>query len=197
MKKLKLTKFISGSLLIASIFVLSPIGVSAEWKQDSNGWWYADGASWYTGWKQIDGNWYYFYNNGYMAHDTVIDGLYLNSSGAYSTNSTENTNLDPNLNQYLMNSDELKQSFQNYINSSQQSSTSTSPSNDEQSSTSSSTIAFLESQKKVAQDTIDSCERLLNNPKCMETLKPSLRQTISKCENTIDIINQKENKLRN
>jgi glucan-binding YG repeat protein len=37
------------------------------------------------GWQRIDGVWYYFYfGDGKMAHDTWIDGYYVNSSGAWS-----------------------------------------------------------------------------------------------------------------
>ncbi len=87
MKKLKLIKAISSSLIVVSVLVLNPIGVSATWKQNNAGWWYTSGNSYYTGWKLIDKNWFYFYSNGYMAKDTIIDGYYLNGSGAW-TNST-------------------------------------------------------------------------------------------------------------
>jgi hypothetical protein len=96
MKKLKLVKLVVGSLVVASILALNPIGVSAEWKHDNKGWWYKESNSYYTGWKLIDKNWYYFYSDGYMAHDTTIDGYYLNIGGAW-TNSTPNnygTDLD-------------------------------------------------------------------------------------------------------
>ena len=79
MKKLKLTKVIASSLAVASVLALNPIGASAEWKQNSAGYWYTSGNSYYTGWKLIDKNWYYFYSDGYMAKDTTIDGYYLNS----------------------------------------------------------------------------------------------------------------------
>lgn len=90
MKKLKL---ISSILLVASVLTLSPIGVNASsvrevWQKDSKGWWYGteNGSWWATGWKLIDGNWYYFDEDmGYMAHDTTIDGYYLNSNGAWTT----------------------------------------------------------------------------------------------------------------
>ncbi|EHI98770.1 cell wall binding repeat-containing protein [Clostridium sp. DL-VIII] len=84
MRKLKLIKVIGSLLIATSVLALNPIGASAEWRQDSNGWWYADGDSWYTGWKQIDGKWYYFYPSGYMAKDIMIQGYYLNSSGVWS-----------------------------------------------------------------------------------------------------------------
>ena len=85
MKKLKLTKVIASSLIVASVLALNPIAASAEWKQDNNGWWYADadGSSWITGWKLLDGKWYYFNSDGYMAKDTTIDGYNLGSDGAW------------------------------------------------------------------------------------------------------------------
>lgn len=83
MKKLKLTKVISMSLIAASALALNPIKASAEWKQDKTGWWYAEGDSWATDWREIDGKWYYFDSNGYMEHDKAVDGYYLDSSGAW------------------------------------------------------------------------------------------------------------------
>ncbi|BCZ45591.1 hypothetical protein psyc5s11_16580 [Clostridium gelidum] len=35
------------------------------------------------GWIYDGGNWYYFYSSGQMAHNTTIDGYYVNSSGAW------------------------------------------------------------------------------------------------------------------
>jgi len=35
-----------------------------------------------TGWKEIDGKWYYFYENGSMAVNTVIDGREIGPDGA-------------------------------------------------------------------------------------------------------------------
>ena len=59
MKKLKLTKIIASSLIVISVLALNPIGASAEWKQDSNGWWNTEGSSWSVGWKEIDKKWDY------------------------------------------------------------------------------------------------------------------------------------------
>lgn len=83
MKKLKLTKVIASSLIVASVLALNPIGASASWRQDSTGWWYTEGNSWSTGWRQINGSWYYFNSDGYMAHDTTIGGYKLDSNGAW------------------------------------------------------------------------------------------------------------------
>lgn len=86
------------------LFAITPIATNAEWKQSEGKWWYSQGGSSYaTGWTQINGQWYYFdeygymktgwlydngnwfylYGNGSMAHDTKIDGCYLNSAGAW------------------------------------------------------------------------------------------------------------------
>ena len=35
-----------------------------------------------TGWRFINGNWYYMYSSGAMAHDTYIGAYYVDSSGA-------------------------------------------------------------------------------------------------------------------
>jgi FOG: Glucan-binding domain (YG repeat) len=95
MKRLKLIKIIVKSLLVASVLTLNPIGASAEWKQDSNGWWNTEGSSWTVGWRLIDEKWYYFGQDGYMAHDTIVDGYKLGSDGAWiqtnQNNSTQNS----------------------------------------------------------------------------------------------------------
>lgn len=84
-------KFLKGiiTLTITGLSILLlPIGVNAEWKQNSTGRWYVEGNSYATGWRLIDGNWYYFYSNGYMASNTKIDGYYLNSIGAWIPNAS-------------------------------------------------------------------------------------------------------------
>ena len=83
MRKLKLIKVIGNLLIAVSVLALNPIGASAEWKQDSTGWWYSNGSSYYLGWNKIDGKWYYFNNNtGYMVHDAIISGYTIGSDGA-------------------------------------------------------------------------------------------------------------------
>src|SRR5471030_1094616 len=105
MKKFKLTKLIVGSLVVTSLIALNPIGANEQWKSNSKGWWYTEGNSYATSWKVIRGNWYYFYSDGYMAKDTKIDGYYLNSSGAWTTDvpiSKEESSLD-SLGQEILN----------------------------------------------------------------------------------------------
>jgi glucan-binding YG repeat protein len=55
---------------------------SGKWMKNSKGWWYQDGT-WYpvSQWVKINGDWYYFKSNGYMATDEWIDGYYLDSNG--------------------------------------------------------------------------------------------------------------------
>lgn len=81
-------KLVAISGIIAMTLSINPIVANAEWKSDKYGWWYTEGSSWATGWRNINGNWYYFYSNGYMAHDTTIEGYYLNSSGAWTNNTS-------------------------------------------------------------------------------------------------------------
>jgi foldase protein PrsA len=117
MKKLKLTRLIAGLMIIGSVFAINPIAANAEWKSDSTGWWYEDGGSWVSGWKNLDGKWYYFNANGYMAHDTEIDGYKLGSDGAWIQNAiiatvgSENI-MEDDLNKVMKNYDsKLKQQY--------------------------------------------------------------------------------------
>lgn len=90
MKRLKLTKIIASSLITVSVLALNPIGASAQWKQDSKGWWDSEGSSWSKGWKDINGKWYYFdYDTGYMKHDEIVEGYYVDSNGIYVNNPSE------------------------------------------------------------------------------------------------------------
>lgn len=54
------------------------------WLQEGNKWYYlTQNGSMKIGWLSDNGIWYYFYSNGQMAHDTVIDGYKLDSSGVW------------------------------------------------------------------------------------------------------------------
>lgn len=55
-----------------------------SWKSDGSGWWFEDSTGWYpvSQWQKIDGYWYYFNADGYMASSEWRDGYYLSGSGA-------------------------------------------------------------------------------------------------------------------
>ncbi len=55
---------------------------NGSWKHDSGGWWFQSG-SWYPcdQWLKIDGGWYYFKSNGYMAANEWIGNYYLKDCG--------------------------------------------------------------------------------------------------------------------
>ncbi|OOM05674.1 autolysin [Clostridium saccharobutylicum] len=106
MKK-KLLTLLLGVVLSTNFIIQANASSNAGWVQASNGsWnynkadgskttgWLQDGKDWYyfwsdgsmaTGWVQSNGTWYYLTSNGTMATDTVVNGYYVNSTGAYTT----------------------------------------------------------------------------------------------------------------
>lgn len=80
--------FITTVLMLAVFSISVP---SYAWTPEGNGWingtkgWsYMTDGIYEDGWKNIDCNWYYFYKDtNFMAHDTIIDGYYINSSGEW------------------------------------------------------------------------------------------------------------------
>ena len=68
MKKLKSTKLIASSLIVASVLALNPIGASAERRRSSD-----------------DSEWRNSYNHSEWRNSS-IDGYYLNYNGAWNTN---------------------------------------------------------------------------------------------------------------
>lgn len=60
-------------------------GGTGSWKCNASGWWYEDTSGWYpySQWQKIDGFWYYFNSDGYMAVNEWRDGCWLGSSGAW------------------------------------------------------------------------------------------------------------------
>ena len=56
-----------------------------SWKGNSTGWWVEDSAGWYptSSWQKIDGTWYYFKPNGYMASNEYYNGYWFNKDGSY------------------------------------------------------------------------------------------------------------------
>ena len=55
------------------------------WKQNATGWWYEDETGWYPQncWQKIDGVWYFFKPDGYMASNEYYNGYWLNSDGSW------------------------------------------------------------------------------------------------------------------
>lgn len=61
---------------------------TGAWKSDGNGWWFEDKSGWYPSsqWQQIDGKWYYFKADGYLATSQYVDGCWVGSDGAWDWN---------------------------------------------------------------------------------------------------------------
>ena len=55
------------------------------WRQSSKGWWYPTTGKSYlkNTWMKIDGKWYYFHANGYMAANEFVKGYWLNKNGSW------------------------------------------------------------------------------------------------------------------
>lgn len=55
------------------------------WKSNASGWWVEDTAGWYpiSQWQKINGEWYYFDSEGYMASEEWREGCWLNKNGAW------------------------------------------------------------------------------------------------------------------
>ncbi len=55
------------------------------WKSNSTGWWVEDSAGWYptNAWYKIDGVWYYFKPDGYMASNEYYGGYWFNADGSW------------------------------------------------------------------------------------------------------------------
>lgn len=77
-------KVIAITLMSTAVIGAFSTGASAAWSGNSSGWWYTEGSSWATGWRQIDGKWYYFSpTNGYMYSQTTVNGCYVDRDGAW------------------------------------------------------------------------------------------------------------------
>ena len=86
---------------LGNTMVIPVEAASGKWEQDGHGWWYQnpDGSYPCNTWKEIDGEWYHFNENGYMQtgwlQDWIpvdfqegwytLDYYYLNPSGAMAT----------------------------------------------------------------------------------------------------------------
>ncbi|MDT3844593.1 MAG: hypothetical protein LIV11_08455 [Bacillota bacterium] len=71
---------------------IGPAGTSfaGSWQENEYGRWYQneDGSYPAGQWNEIDWQWYYFDNNGYMVHDRWIGNYYLGFDGAMLTDAT-------------------------------------------------------------------------------------------------------------
>lgn len=81
MKNNLLKRIMVLTIIMTTLITVLPISASAAWKQDSKGWWNTEGDSYSVGWRQIDSNWYYFNQSGYMVHNTIVDVYYIDSKG--------------------------------------------------------------------------------------------------------------------
>ena len=89
MKRQNLKRIITMGLIAASLIIVAPMKANAEWKQDNTGWWYTEGSSYATGWRNISGQWYYFTDNGYMKTGWIKDNndwYYLYNDGSMAAN---------------------------------------------------------------------------------------------------------------
>ena len=57
-----------------------------KWKHNSKGWWVEDEKGWYptNQWMKIDGKWYFFKADGYMASSEWCQGYWLSKNGTWS-----------------------------------------------------------------------------------------------------------------
>lgn len=89
MKKTYLSKIVSAVVVASTITTLLPLGVSAQWKQNSDSTWsYVEGNQNIEGWKKISDIWYYFNSNGKMNTGWLCDSgkwYYNNDSGVMQT----------------------------------------------------------------------------------------------------------------
>ena len=62
-----------------------------DWLEENGIWYYLDqSGDAVTGWKQIRGNWFYFYGNCALAMDTWIDNYYVNEMGTWVPGASRN-----------------------------------------------------------------------------------------------------------
>ena len=56
-----------------------------SWKRNKTGWWLQDTSGWYprNRWQKVDGEWYYFNSEGYMASGEWVDGYWLSKNGTW------------------------------------------------------------------------------------------------------------------
>lgn len=90
MRSKKLKKIIAIAIATSITATIMPVAASAQWLQNSvNNWSWVEDGNKTTGWKQVEGTWYYFDSNGDMKTGWVQSSdskwYYLNSDGAMKT----------------------------------------------------------------------------------------------------------------
>jgi uncharacterized repeat protein (TIGR02543 family) len=89
MKHKFLRKLIIASLTVSTLATLYPVEASAAWIQNYyGGWSYTEGYGYATGWRQIDGTWYFFDSYGEMITGWINSNgnwYYADLSGAMQT----------------------------------------------------------------------------------------------------------------
>lgn len=89
MNKASLKRTVSAVVVAATIATLSPLGVSAQWRQNTDSTWnYTEGNKIAQGWENISDIWYYFNSYGKMNTGWICDKgtwYYNNNSGAMQT----------------------------------------------------------------------------------------------------------------
>ena len=86
--KLFFRKFTAFCLILAVIFSMTALPVSAGWIQTAGRWSYTENSVLATGWKKIGGSWYYFNGSGIMQTGwKKLSGVwyYLKPRGAMQT----------------------------------------------------------------------------------------------------------------
>ena len=88
---MKLHKIVALALGMSMIF--SSLAYAGTWEPIGTDWKYKndDGSYLSNGWNWIDGKCYYFYSDGLMAKDTIVDGYQVNADGAWVVNGAVQT----------------------------------------------------------------------------------------------------------
>lgn len=78
--------FVSTALTVA----MSLTALAGQWKSDNKGYWYQKDDNSYPilTWQEIDGKWYYFNAEGYMAVSQWVGNYFVGSDGAMLVNTT-------------------------------------------------------------------------------------------------------------
>ncbi|WP_252241783.1 N-acetylmuramoyl-L-alanine amidase family protein [Clostridium sp. ZBS18] len=86
MKKVALKKLLAAVIIATSITTVFPMKAYADWNKNSNGTWnYTEGIYKVKGWKNVEGTWYFFDNNGDMKKGWIKDNdkwYFASESGA-------------------------------------------------------------------------------------------------------------------